>query len=369
VVMRGRHPDDDVLADLAADVLPVAEARAVEAHVMECEHCSRLLSDAERIRGLLLSGDPGPMPADVWARIEAALAAAGPAADARPAPVSAGPAPAVPLFPLTQTGPPPDRADPPDAVPAAAARSSWQDDADPLDAPDRWGSARASSARAGAAATGSLRRLSTTRRDAREGVRRGPRWGLAAVGMAAAVLVAAVTVGTLRLTSGGGSSTGAGTAAFGQSSGEGSAAAGAGGADASAVRYERTGTRYTTAGLANQARALVLAAAPAAPAPQAAPVPSTSRGAAASAARVPRVAVAPDPTATDVSNPAGLAGCLTALNARPDRVVAVDLATYDEREAAVIVLTANGGGYEVFVVERTCSAADDHTLAYQEVKG
>lgn len=366
MAMRGRHPDDDVLADLAADVLPVAEARAVEAHVMECEHCSRLLSDAERIRGLLLSGDPGPMPADVWARIEAALGAAGAASGNRSASVSAGPAPAAPPFPLTPAAPPPDRAEPPDAAPAAAAGASWQDDGDPLDTPDRWGSGRASSARPGAPATGSLRRLSTTRRDAREGVRRGPRWALAAAGVAAAAVVAAVTVGTLRTTSGSGDSAGTGTAAFGQSNGKSSAAAG-GAAGPSAVRYERTGTRYTTARLANQARALTAAAALAAPAPAA-----SRRAAVPAAPTVPGAAAgeaAPDPTATDVSNPADLAGCLTALKASPDRLVAVDLATYDEREAAVIVLTAVGGGYEVFVVERTCSAAADHTLAYKSLKG
>jgi hypothetical protein len=338
--MRDGHPDDDQLADLAADVLPLAEARAVEAHVMACERCSLLLADAERIRGLLVAGDPGPMPPDVWARIEAALAGAGAGAGTPP--------PLVPVHAERAAGP---------AGPAAG-----EDDADPFDTsaeapfdtPHRHGGSRA--------ARGSV----TSRREARPSGRRHGRTLAAVVGLAAAALVGVVTVKALPT-----GESSAGTAAIaggGDSSSPASAPAGgqAAGADVSAVPYERTGTAYTAAGLARQAQGLTRAraggGASAAPAPATPVVPGASRA-------TQRFAQAPDPTATDISNPANLDGCLTALKTSRDRLVAVDLATYDDREAAVLLLRASGGGYEVFVVERTCSAADDHTLGYAAVKG
>jgi len=92
----GVHPDLNALADLAADVLPVDEARTVEAHVISCPDCADLLADSERIRPLLLADDIGPMPDDVWERISDTLAeeaSARSALQGPPVPVAPVPAP------------------------------------------------------------------------------------------------------------------------------------------------------------------------------------------------------------------------------------------------------------------------------------
>jgi hypothetical protein len=69
-----------------------------------------------------------------------------------------------------------------------------------------------------------------------------------------------------------------------------------------------------------------------------------------------------------VTNPQRLAACLTALGASPDAVVAVDLARYQGREAAILVLRAESG-YEVWVVERTCHTGDEGALAETTLPG
>lgn len=68
------HPDHDLLADLAAEVLPDDLAGRVRSHVDRCADCADLLNQAEGMRSMLRADDPGPMPVDVAARLDDVLA-------------------------------------------------------------------------------------------------------------------------------------------------------------------------------------------------------------------------------------------------------------------------------------------------------
>ena len=356
------HPDDDVLADLAADVLPAGEARSVEAHVMACAQCAQVLEDAEHVRGLLLAGDPGPVPADVWQRIEAALPAEGGAAAGTGTP----PTTTVPLADtaafqaFVDAPPPPGRVLPLPSAPAQAEQveqggAGWADDADPLDDPGRWsGSRRPRTTPAS---------RSTARRDARPvaGRRRGPVLLAAAAGVAVIAVVGAVKIAAPS-----GSDSNASLAAA-----EGSAAsstAGGGAAPASAAApLVRSGVNYTASTLAEQASALVHGDTGQSQQEPRSTLPrrSVTGGDLGSA-----VKVKPDTAAGDVRNPSRLAACLATLDLARDRVVAVDLATYEGREAAILVLEPpTGGGYEVWAVERTCGSGVGGALKYTRLPG
>jgi hypothetical protein len=364
--MPGRHPDDDALADLAADVLPAHEARAVEAHVLQCDRCAGLLEDAERVRGLLLAGDPGPVPDDVWRRIESALAAeagaAGAAGAGRPVDRAADTA-AFQAFVDAPTAPGrvvPLPAPPPDQV--ADTGPGWGEDADPLDDPDRWAAGRTKrGARGGGTAS---------RRDARDSGprRRGP------ILLAAAATVATVAVvGSVQLAGRDSSSTAslsAGTPSAAEAGGA------SGGSPAAASSIVASGRAYRERTLVAQAQSLLAdAVSPAA-------ADGRSSGSATRRPPVPAPApvapggtqdqskVAADPAADDVTSPARLAACLTALGASPARLVAVDLATYEGREAAILLLTAaDGRGHEVWAVERSCAPGAEGALKYTRLPG
>ncbi len=347
--MPGRHPDDDVLADLAADVLPPVDARAVEAHVMSCDRCAALLEDAERVRALLLADDPGPVPPQVWQRIEAALGAevASRAEHARPSVRPSAPADAADTaaFQAFVTGP--DSAVRPSVAPLpppppepAKGTAGWSEDADPLDDPDRWTAPRA------------LRSAGGSRRDSRtDGDRRRAPVLLAA---AAAVVLVGVVGGVVRLASGTDSSASLDTAA-----------GGAAGAPAAAEAQALSGTvvlrskrAYTESGLAEQAKELLSA--------EAVSERASSRG----ATKVRGAeTLALDTAASDLTNPTNLSACLSALSVSRDKLVAVELATYEGREAAVLLLRAADGGHEVWVVERTCSSGNEGALKYTRLSG
>ncbi|MEV6883162.1 hypothetical protein [Streptomyces sp. NPDC051135] len=70
------HPDVAEISDLAEGVLPSTRASDVGRHLEICASCADVRASLEEIRGLLGTlPAPGPMPDDVAARIEAALAA------------------------------------------------------------------------------------------------------------------------------------------------------------------------------------------------------------------------------------------------------------------------------------------------------
>ena len=334
------HPDADLLADLAAEVLPQDLARRVEAHVVDCDRCAGLLAEAEGIRGLLRREAPPVIPEDVADRIGAAIGALrlGPAAGDR-----AGPA------------------DDPDADARSAA-------------------ATAPVTRLRRAATGTAR----PRRRSLDGQRSAGRVGRVLLAAAAVVVFVAVGGAAVRLLGDGGleiaasSRDDAGSAASGDAAESGTAAqapTGASGTGATGGKRTQlsngeapvlaTGTDYTATGLEAQARQLLVAAAAAqayaagdgsaagkpAPSPQASPLSELAPAAA-------------PPGNQALRAPAALQACLRALKATDEQVVAVDLARYQGRDSAVIVLRAAGGAYGVWVVARDCRPGADGTLKY-----
>ena len=367
--MPGRHPDDDLLADLAADVLPADQARAVEVHVMSCDRCAGLLEDAERVRSLLLAGDPGPVPAEVWHRIQAALAAEG----AKTTSSSAGPdhardTAAFQAFVDSRPGDAHlgDNAHAGDRALAgdrAHPLDDALDDADPLDDPMRWGRRPV---RGGGTSGGS-------RRDARadSAWRRGP-----LLLAAAAVLAVVAITGSVKLLARAGSSEASLSAGSAESSQPASAGAAAPASRAPVI--VRSGQDYRAATLAAQASALLAGTADSASTATnggSGAGGSTSRGGTSPKSAAPGVSPFPaarvpaDTSATDITNPARLAACLGALRVTPDRLVAVDLATYEGREAAILLLTAAGGtGHEVWAVERTCAPGAEGALKYTSLR-
>lgn len=83
----GGHLTAEALADLDEGLLAEDRAASAQRHVDGCDRCRGTSADLTSIRATLRAGsDPGPMPADVVARIEAALmpGRAGPAATVTP---------------------------------------------------------------------------------------------------------------------------------------------------------------------------------------------------------------------------------------------------------------------------------------------
>ncbi|MGW0644649.1 MULTISPECIES: anti-sigma factor family protein [Streptomyces] len=71
-----QHPEVSEISDLTEGLLAPSRAAEVQQHLAECDLCAEVRNSLEEIRGLLgTMPDPEPMPEDIAARIDAALAA------------------------------------------------------------------------------------------------------------------------------------------------------------------------------------------------------------------------------------------------------------------------------------------------------
>jgi hypothetical protein len=353
------HPDDDLLADLVADVLPTDQARVIESHVMHCQECTSLLADAEHVRGLLVRSDPGPIPGDLLSRLESALqfeaqGHGAPQTGVIPAGAPVGPEPVQVPNAWADT----------ETIDAFRSGPGQQPEAEtpfPLEATVPAGmttSGAAAGRRGGPPGGGRLSRLhrpargpSRSRRDMRQEVRdvRSGRRGTMLAAVAGVVIVLALAGFAVK---GFITSSGSGTDAAGAAAGE-SALTGTG----SGSRVVTTGTAYTETGLPDQVHALMAEVAEG----------GTGPDGSGDAPAATRSVAAPGSGNLGLRDPEQLKGCLTALNAGPVQPVAIDLATYEGQEAAIIVLVGDDGGYEVWVVARTCQAGADGTIKFAQI--
>lgn len=122
------HPDVIEISDLAEDLLPAERAARLRAHVDSCPQCTEVLDSLREI-ATLLGGLPQaePMPAEVVARIDAALAAEAATAEAGSTPAAdMGPVSSPPHVPRGTSLPAQDRprADVPRGTSRPAGRPS-----------------------------------------------------------------------------------------------------------------------------------------------------------------------------------------------------------------------------------------------------
>jgi hypothetical protein len=333
------HPDHDLLADLAADVLDDDLAGQVQSHVIDCPSCAGLLAEAEGIRSWLRQGEPERMPDDVLERLEAALAAVAPAGST----------------PSTGDVATPDVPTPAGGVSRGASGVGSR----------RLTPALPKNRAVAPGDTGRLTRITTRVTTPTESARRQAReeqladrpsllTRFAPLLKAAAAVVVLLGAGGFvwNLTSGSSDTT---------TSADSSAAAASSAPVLAPV--QATGTNYDDSDLRKQVDALIGASQRAA---LKAPAPSSAdrvEGTAQDSAASPFAAASSDL----LKSPPALRACLSAIGADDDQPVAVDLARWAGRDAAIIVLNADGGGYDVWVVARTCAPDADGTIAQEHI--
>lgn len=300
------HLDPTRLADLDEGLLAAADARAARAHLQGCARCADVHAGLADVRTRLRALPPVTLPREVAGRIDAALAAAG--AESSPLAHQATPA--------TEPG---------ERTTARAASSGGP-------------------------------RTEPVRLDAHRRTRDQRRMRVL---QAAAAVVLVVGGGALGFQALNGVGSGGDDADAGAALGEAPAELGP---DSSTApqrgRVTASDTDYTPEQLAGQVRGLLDR------------VGMTARG-------DPNNAVQerakPNTTAGDIAalpNPAAVRSCVDALTNGPaQRPLAVDIATFRGRPAAVVVLRTPGDrlSLDVFVVERRCSADADRTLYFQRI--
>jgi hypothetical protein len=355
VPVPSEHPNNDLLADLAAEVLPDDLAGHVQEHVHGCATCSALLADAEGVRQMLLQVEPEEMPDDILARIEQALATARREDEATMTGEGGGETRLLNRVPPlgAETG----RPDPGRRIGRSGPATGRVPVAGPMTGSITTGP-KTSRLNRMAAPAQSARRQAIEEQKADRPSRIAPL--LPALRIAAAVLV---VVGV-----------GAATVQFtgvldGSDSADTTAASGSA-PTLLVAPVQSTDTKYTRRAMPEQVQSLLgnsrkLLSEGGAEAEQAQPRAATDDAGASAKAASPSNQVTPDASAANqlLRSPEALKACLTALGVEDAQPEAVDLAKYGGREAAIIVVPATGAGYDVWVVARTCAPGSDGTIA------
>lgn len=380
VPVPSEHPNDDLLADLAAEVLAADLAGSVRDHVVGCSRCAALLADAEGVRSMLLQIEPEQMPNEVLARLEQAMqvarqedeisARAGvPELDGSETRilgrVDSGETRILGRVPPLSTDS--GRADPGRRIPRAgglsAAGTGRAGPAGSITGPLVAGGPKTSRLSRMSTPTQSARRQAIEEQKADRPSRLAKLWpGL----RIAAVVIVVVGAGAGALQLRGDGTDGADSAATSA-------------ADAPVIApVQSTKTDYTKKALRAQVKTLIDGSQKllAEPQPQTEANPDNSFAAKAEPSAGTKVSGTQDSAAQAplgeqgqlLRSPAALRECLTAIGAAQVEPVAVDLAKYAGREAAIIVLPADGGGYDVWVVARDCRADSDGAIDVVNVK-